>query len=117
MSQWKLYHNPQCSKSREALQLLEAQELDFQVVEYLKNPLSVNELKELIGQMKDPVSSLVRVKEVEFVENPFDVSSVDEVAQHLSLKPRLMERPLLQGNGRAVIGRPLENFTELLKNN
>lgn len=114
MSQWKFYYNPQCSKCREALALLETHSVDFQPIEYLKTPLTAEELNELIGQLSDPVSTLVRVKESEFVEAPFDVNSVEEVALQLSVKPRLMERPILQGNGKAVIGRPVEKIEALL---
>lgn len=115
MSSWKFYHNPQCSKSREALAMLQDRAIDIEVVEYLKTPLSVEELKQLISQLADPVSSLVRVKEVEFTEAPFDVNSAEEVAKHLSKIPRLLERPILQGHGRAAIGRPLEKIEALLK--
>jgi arsenate reductase len=116
MPTWKFYHNPHCSKSREALSLLKTQDADFQIIDYLKTPLSTQELKEMIGQLDVPVSSLVRVKENDFTNAPFNVNSADEVAQQLSKKPHLMERPVLQGKGRAVIGRPLENFEALLKN-
>ena len=110
MSQWTLYYNPQCSKCREALSLLETHALDFQTVEYLKNPLNAAGLKELMNELIDPVSSLVRVKEREFTEAPFNVNSIDEIAQHLAQKPHLMERPILRGNRRAVIGRPVEKL-------
>lgn len=116
MSTWKFYHNPQCSKSREALNLLETQAADFQIVDYLKTPLSVAELRELMAQLNVPISSLVRVKESDFTDAPFDVNSAEEIALQLSKKPRLMERPILQGKGQAVIGRPLEKIEELLKN-
>lgn len=115
MSTWKFYHNPQCSKSREALNLLETQAVDFQIIDYQKNPLSIEELRELITQLKTPASSLVRVKENDFTDAPFDVNSAEEVARQLSKKPRLMERPILQGKGQAAIGRPLEKIEALLK--
>jgi Arsenate reductase and related proteins, glutaredoxin family len=111
---WKFYHNPNCSKSREALSLLQSKSLDFQLIEYLKTPLSSSELRELIVQLSTPVSSLVRIKEADFISAPFDVYSLEEVVHHLSEKPHLMERPILQGNGRAAIGRPMENIAALL---
>lgn len=115
MPTWKFYHNPKCSKSREALSLLEVDGVDFQMIEYLKSPLTREELLNLMGELSGPVSSLVRTKEDDFIKAPFDVNSVEEVALHLSQKPRLMERPILQGKGSAVVGRPLENFKDLLK--
>lgn len=114
MKLWTLYHNPQCSKSREALELLKNSNVDFHIIEYLKTPLSADDLTQLLSQLDTPTASLVRVKESEYVEAPFDVNSKEEVVRHLSAKPRLMERPILQGNGRAVIGRPLEKIEGLL---
>ena len=111
---WKFYHNPQCSKSREALSFLQAQGVEFQTIEYLKNPLTSEELRVLISQLNSPLSSLVRTKESDFVAAPFDLNSVDAVVTGLASSPRLMERPILQGQGKATIGRPLENFLSLL---
>ncbi|QLY25765.1 ArsC/Spx/MgsR family protein [Bdellovibrio sp. KM01] len=115
MSSWKFYHNPHCSKSREALAFLEAEAVDFKTVEYIKNPPSRGEFRELIAQMTGPLSAMVRTKDVEFTAAPFDVNSAEEVALRLSEKPQLMERPVLQGKGKAVVGRPLENIKELIK--
>ncbi|WII72143.1 arsenate reductase family protein [Bdellovibrio sp. 22V] len=114
MSAWTFYHNPNCSKSREAFALLKEKGVDFKVVEYLKTPLSRAELQELANQLTTPVSSLVRTKEDDYIQTPFDVNSVGEVIAHLEKYPRLMERPILQGNGRAVIGRPTENILTIL---
>ncbi|MNL58185.1 ArsC family protein [compost metagenome] len=97
------------------MHLLEAQAADFQIIEYLKTPLTFKELRELLSQLDTPVASIVRVKENDFTDAPFDVNSAEEVARQLSIKPRLMERPILQGKGRAVIGRPLEKIEALLK--
>ncbi len=114
-STWKFYHNPQCSKCREALAWLETESIDFQAIEYIKNPLTVDELQALIKQLNIPMSALVRVKDPDFVSSPFDVNSAAEVALRLSEKPHLMERPVLQGQGRATVGRPLENMKALIK--
>jgi arsenate reductase len=111
---WKFYHNPQCSKSREALEFLRTQGIDFQTIEYLKTPPSPEELRVLISQLDSSLSSLVRVKESDFVAAPFDVNSTDEVVVGLTANLRLMERPVLQGHGKATIGRPLEKFLQLL---
>ncbi|MBO9667882.1 MAG: arsenate reductase family protein [Bdellovibrio sp.] len=115
MTSWKFYHNPKCSKSREALALLDAEAVDFKIVEYVKDPLTVAELKELIGQLNGPLEALVRTKEADFTTAPFDVNSPEEVASQLAAKPHLMERPVLQGKGHAAIGRPLENIKALLQ--
>ena len=114
MAIWTLYHNPQCSKSREALKLIESSGVTFTVVEYLKTPLTREELRLLIHNLKSPLSELVRVKEAEFQENPFDINSEELVIEHLAKTPRLLERPLLWGPQGVVIGRPTERITEAL---
>ncbi|WP_413586525.1 ArsC/Spx/MgsR family protein [Bdellovibrio sp. HCB274] len=111
---WVLLHNSGCSKSREALESLKSVE-GLQVRKYLDNPLKEAELRELIGKLDTPVSSLVRTKELLFLEAPFDVNDIEAVIQNLSRNPKLMERPILIGNGKATIGRPLEKITSLLR--
>ena len=115
MAQLTIYHNPQCSKSCEAVALLESQGVSFQVIEYLKHSPSEQELRDLISLLDTPVSSLVRVKEKEYLASPFDVNSVDEVVRHLAQSPRLMERPVVVREDIAVIGRPVEKIKDLLK--
>lgn len=113
MSKWTLYHNPKCSKSREALALLQARGVDLQVIEYLKTPPSEKELKALVAMLKESVSELVRTKEVEFQESPFDINSEDEVIRHLARTPKLMERPLVVNDHVAVIARPVAKIESL----
>lgn len=110
---WQLLHNPQCSKSREALEALGSIE-DLKVRKYLEDPLNEEELRDLIAKLDGPVSELVRTKEALYSEAPFDVNNIDEVVRNLSLKPRLMERPVLLGQAGAAIGRPLERIQNLL---
>ncbi|WP_413580520.1 ArsC/Spx/MgsR family protein [Bdellovibrio sp. HCB288] len=104
-----LLHNPSCSKSREAVEALRS-ESGLEVRKYLENPLNEAELRELIGKLDTPVSSLVRTKESLFIEAPFDVSNAEEVIANLAEKPKLMERPILVTNSKATIGRPLEKI-------
>ncbi|UXR65452.1 arsenate reductase family protein [Bdellovibrio bacteriovorus] len=114
MSSWIIYHNPKCSKSREALVLLQAQAIDAKVIEYLKEPLSESELLELQIKLGTEASALVRTKEDDYQAAPFDVTSVDLVAKKLAANPRLMERPVVVKGAVAVIGRPVENLNKLL---
>lgn len=115
MTAWTLYHNPKCSKSREALAYLQAQpDLRLTVVEYLKETLSSSNLEKLIKELTSPLESMVRTKEEDFIANPFDVTNPATVLKNLIEKPKLLERPILQGNGKAIIGRPLEKIKEAL---
>jgi arsenate reductase len=115
MNSWKLYHNPQCSKSREALQMIQAAGLECEVVEYLKTPPDRDELRRLIRELRSPLAELVRIKEVEFQDDPFDVNSAELVAERIANSPRLLERPILWGPPGAVIGRPVERIRKVLE--
>lgn len=114
MSQWKIYHNPKCSKSREALTLLQQNGIEAEVIEYLHQPLSEKELYELLQKLDSPPASLVRIKEEAYQNNPFELQSPKTIAQHLAQNPRLMERPVVMKDNIAVIGRPIEKIQKLL---
>ncbi|MGC3874409.1 arsenate reductase (glutaredoxin) [Halomonas sp. GXIMD04776] len=109
-----LYHNPRCSKSREALNLLETQGVDFRIHRYLETPLSLDELQSLAARLDDDTLALVRTNEMEWkalrLAAPSEQQCLEAIAQH----PRLMQRPLLDRGDRAVIGRPPEAILSLL---
>jgi arsenate reductase (glutaredoxin) len=111
-----LFHNPGCSKSRGALELLQGSDSEVEVVEYLKAPLTQTELEVLLGQLGGSPEQLVR-KDKHFKElglNAGDYVSSEDVARVLADHPRLMERPVAVAGGRAIIGRPPEKVLELL---
>ncbi|AHI06584.1 arsenate reductase [Bdellovibrio bacteriovorus W] len=115
MKKWTLYHNPRCSKSREALALLEASNVSFQVVEYLKDTPSIEELKHILKVLKVPAKNLVRTKEELYQDLSFDLNSDDVILENLTRHPSLLERPILFNDSVAVIARPPELLLELLK--
>lgn len=116
-----IYHNPRCSKSRATCELItstynlanEATE----VIEYLKRPLSVAQLKQLHAQLGCTVREMLRDTEAEYKELQLSDASLsdsqlyDAIARH----PILLQRPIVVRNGRAVIGRPPENVAVLFK--
>lgn len=116
MTDLTLYHNPRCSKSRGALELLEARGLTPNVVRYLETPLSAAQIKALLGKLGISARQLLRSGEDEYKmlqladESLSDAQLIDAIAQH----PKLMERPILEVGDKAVIGRPPENVLELL---
>ncbi|WP_331691758.1 arsenate reductase (glutaredoxin) [Pseudomonas sp. ZY71] len=116
MTDLTLYHNPRCSKSRGALELLEARGLTPNVVRYLETPLSAAQIKALLGKLGISARQLLRTGEDEYKmlqladESLSDAQLIDAIAQH----PKLMERPILEVGAKAVIGRPPENILELL---
>lgn len=116
MTDLTLYHNPRCSKSRGALELLEARGLTPTVVRYLETPLNAAQIKALLGKLGISARQLLRSGEDEYKmlqladENLSEAQLIDAIAAH----PKLMERPILEVSDKAVIGRPPENILELL---
>ena len=111
-----IYHNPRCSKSRQTLALIEENNITPEVVEYLKTPLTSNELKEIVNKLQVSVRDIIRNKEAEFKENGLDNLNLtdDEIYNVLATVPKLMERPIVVSKDKAVIGRPPENVLALI---
>ncbi|MBR7198907.1 arsenate reductase (glutaredoxin) [Pseudomonas sp. 14A] len=116
MTELTLYHNPRCSKSRGALELLEARGLTPTVVRYLETPLSATQIKALLGKLGISARQLLRSGEEEYKTlNLADASlSEQQLIDTIAAHPKLMERPILEVGDKAVIGRPPENVLELL---
>ncbi|ROM18375.1 arsenate reductase (glutaredoxin) [Pseudomonas protegens] len=116
MTDLTLYHNPRCSKSRGALELLEQRGLAPTVVRYLETPLDAAQLRSLLAKLGLSARQLLRTGEDEYKTlNLADPSLSEEqlvaaIAQH----PNLMERPILEAGDKAIIGRPPENVLEIL---
>lgn len=115
MSRLVLYHNPRCSKSRQALALLQERGRQPEVVEYLKTPPTKEELRALLAKLGMRPEELVRKGEDIYKARFKDRSLSDEQwLEALAAHPILMERPVLVAGGRAVVGRPPERVLELL---
>ena len=111
----ELFHNPRCSKSRDAVQFLEGKNIDFQTTLYLTNGPSKKELKTIIKKLKIPAPQLIRTKDKFFKENYHNKKLTEEEAIELMVKyPILIERPILISSDAAAIGRPLSNFDQIL---
>ncbi len=116
MYNFKIYHNPRCSKSRQTLALLQEKGIQPEVVEYLTKPPSVKELTEVIKLLNVSPQDLMRTKEAEYKESGLDNKdlSTNEQIKLMVANPKVIERPIVLGNGKAVIGRPPENVLDLL---
>ena len=112
----RLYHNPRCSKSRGALELLHQRGLQPAIVAYLESPPDAAQLRELLALLDLPARALLRSGEDEYRTLGLDDTSLDESALIAAMlaHPRLIERPIFVHRGRAVIGRPPERVLELL---
>lgn len=111
-----LYHNTRCSKSRGALELLQARGIEPEIVYYLETPPSPAQLRELLRMLGLPARELLRKGEDEYRELGLDDPSLPEDAliDAMAKHPKLIERPVFVNNGRAVIGRPPERVLEIL---
>ncbi|QUN04454.1 arsenate reductase (glutaredoxin) [Shewanella yunxiaonensis] len=103
-----LYHNPRCSKSRDALTLLQNTGCHIDIIEYLKTPPDANAIKTLLAQLQLSPRELMRTKEAEYKELGLDNPELtdDELIAALVATPKLIERPIAVANGKAIIGRP-----------
>ena len=111
-----IYHNPRCSKSRQTLELTRANATDVEVVEYLKTPPSPEELADKVKMLAIAPRDLCRKKEAEYkdaaIDNP--ALSDQEVMDLMIQNPKVIERPIVVANGKAIIGRPPENVVDIL---
>jgi len=111
----RIYHNPRCTKSREALALLQQRGFAPDVRLYLEAPPSEAELRELLGKLQVPAPQLLRTKEDAYARSGLsEQSSPDDVLKAIAQAPILLERPLVVVGSRAVIARPPEKLLELL---
>jgi arsenate reductase len=116
MAQLRLYHNPRCSKSRGALEILNERGVDLEVIEYLDHPLTRADLEGILDALPDPPAELVR-KDKNFKELGLDASAYETrnaVIELVLEHPVLLQRPIAVVGNKAVIGRPSEKVLELL---
>ncbi|MBT8377145.1 MAG: arsenate reductase (glutaredoxin) [Bacteroidia bacterium] len=111
----QILHNPRCRKSREGLAIVEASGQPFEVIKYLDEPLNKSQLKTIIDQLQIEPLALVRTNESIWKENykGKDLSEeaiIDAMVKH----PKLIERPIVIKNNKAVVGRPPEQIKTLL---
>jgi arsenate reductase (glutaredoxin) len=115
---FEVFHNPSCSKSRGALEILAEQGIETNVVEYLKAPPDRATLERIVDAIPNPPGDLVR-KDKRFKElglDAADYTTRTAVVKLLLAHPELMERPVVFRGDRAVIARPSELVLDLVKN-
>ncbi len=116
MARLQLYHNPGCSKSRGALEILRERGAEFDVVEYLKEPIDPETLARIAELLPNPPEELVR-KDRNFEQLGLDPNGYKTIKAAIELlleHPELMQRPVLVAGDRALICRPSEKVLELL---
>ena len=116
MKNIKVFHNNRCSKSRQALALVKEISSDIQIVDYMNTTLSRGELEELLGQLEMKPGELLRKGESAYKEHikGKDLSD-EELINLMLLYPKLIERPVIVQNGKAIVARPPELVQGFLK--
>jgi arsenate reductase (glutaredoxin) len=111
-----IYHNPRCSKSRETLALIEKNGIKPTVIEYLKTPPSMGELREILGKLKLRPRELMRKKEPPYAALNLNNEQLsdDALIKAMVENPVLIERPIVVNGAKAALGRPPEAVTGIL---
>lgn len=116
MKKVTIYHNPRCSKSREALDLLKEKGFETEVIKYLETPLTKKELKDLLMKLNMKPLDIIRQKEALFQENYKGKKFTDaEWLQIIIENPVLLERPIVVKGYKAIVARPAGLLETLLK--
>lgn len=112
----KVYHNPRCGKSRDAVNLLEKKKIKFDLQLYLKEGLTQKEIKDLLSKLKLAPIDIIRQNEKDYKENFKDKKMTDAALIKAIIKyPKLLQRPIVVKGRKAVIARPLEELKDFLK--
>ncbi len=115
MSQYTIYHNPRCSKSRNTLALLQEHGIEPEVVLYLETRPDEREIAGLLGKLGISAGQLVRRGEEAYKACGLGADSSDEkIIAAMASHPKLIERPIVVRGKRAVLGRPPENVLQLI---
>ena len=115
MSSVVIWHNPRCSKSRNAFHLLEEKGIEAEVVKYLDTPPTKEEIKEVLKMLGTSARELMRTKEDIYKELGLkDVEDEEKLIEAMAEHPKLIERPIVIKDGKAAIGRPIEKIIELI---
>jgi len=112
----KIYHNPRCSKSRKTLEILRQQGQKPEIIKYLETPPSIEEIKLVLSLLQLNPRELMRKNETEYKQNNMDDVSLtnDDLINLMHQHPKVIERPIVIHNNKAVIGRPPESVLDIL---
>jgi arsenate reductase len=112
----RIYHNPECSKSRAALALLEENDVDPQIIYYMETPPSIDEIKSLLAKLDLKLLDIIRRSEDDFNELGLDDKTLSEeiILDLLQKHPQLLQRPIVVKGDNAIIARPPEDVLTLI---
>jgi len=111
----KIYHNPRCKKSREGLAILENSRKNFEIIKYLENTVSKEELQTVIKKLNISPIEIVRKNEKIWKENfKGKELSENDIVNAMLAYPKLIERPIVIYDDKAIIGRPPETIKDFI---
>ena len=117
MSAYKIFHNLRCSKSRQALRILQDNNCEIEIINYLETDLDVSLIKDVLKKLSLKPRDILRTSEQVYKDNNLkeDNLSDDDLIDYMIKHPALIERPIVIKGHTAVIGRPPENIFNLIK--
>ena len=116
MSEALFYHNPKCSKSRKALEIIGTHNINTKIILYLTDKITKSMLKEILDSSGLSIRDIIRSNEREYRENNLDNLNLteDELLNLILKHPKLLQRPVFVFNNKAIIGRPPENVLKII---
>ena len=116
MNEVTILHNPRCSKSRQALDLLQQHGIAPQIIEYLQTPPNAAELERILSMLAMEPRDLMRREEPEYLQQQLDnpTFSREQLIAAMQAHPKLIQRPIVISGNKAIIGRPPENVLPIL---
>ena len=111
-----IYHNPRWGKSRNSVGILEQKKVNFRVINYIKNPLSESEIKDIAKKLGVRPKDFIRKSEKDFKSLSLSSKLEDDDALYIAMSkfPKLIERPIVVHNNKACIGRPPEKILDII---
>ena len=111
-----IYHNPKCSKSRKAIEIIKSKNIEPTIILYLVNKLSKAEVNTLLSKLELSIRDILRTREDEYINNNLKNQNLsdDKLIEFLIRFPKLLQRPIVVKNNKAIIGRPPENILNFL---
>ena len=109
-----IYHNPRCSKSRETLRLIEEKGVQPNIIEYLKKPPNIAELRQILSKLGVTALAIVRKKDAANKGVELRNLTDDEILKSILQFPSILQRPIILVGKKAVLGRPPENVLTIL---
>ena len=112
----RIYHNPRCAKSRAGLKYLESKNIDFEIINYLENPLTVDDLKMILMKLNLKPQNIVRTSEEAYKKELKGKNFTDEEwIRIISQNPKLLMRPIVETKYKAVVAQPPEDMDRIIE--